>query len=412
MIVNQKNDGIAGGIIDYRELAARFDFSDHAHRSDQYFGSLELSSSVARKPFASPGEAASICSGLAALLPELHLFAGARVLDFGAGTCWLSRILALLGCEVYAADVSEKALSIGRQLIERDPLSAHLKVEYVPLREARLPFSDEFFDRVVCFDALHHVPDQEFAVREFGRVLRAGGIAGFHDAGPRHSLHPQSQYEMRMHGVVEGDVDVDALVKQARTVGITSVRSAAFSIAPTLCEPAALENFAAGRRAPEVEAGLIHQARAAQDNLRVFFFHKGDPLAHLDSRGTQGLAGELDLVATSGTNCLHVTGSVRNAGQARWLGSFSGIGAVNLGAHLQNGEGRVLDHDYARCPLGSDGVLPGQSVSISWDVPIPQGEGAWLTFDLVAEGVDWFELLGGKPFTVHINHDLPAVMGR
>jgi 2-polyprenyl-3-methyl-5-hydroxy-6-metoxy-1,4-benzoquinol methylase len=144
------------GLVDFRALVSRYSFAEHAARADRYFSSLDLSSPVARKPFASPMEASELCGGLAVLLPNLMLFPGARVLDFGAGTCWMTRVLALLGCEVTAVDVSRKALAVGEQLVRSDTLGRELKVDFVPLDGPELPFADVTFDRVVCFDALHH----------------------------------------------------------------------------------------------------------------------------------------------------------------------------------------------------------------------------------------------------------------
>ena len=109
--------------IDFRDVVARYSFAEHAARADHYFAALDLSSPVARKPFASPHEAAELCVGVAALLPDLLLFPGARVLDFGAGTCWMSRLLAMLGCHVTAVDVSRKALALGEALIRGDALA-------------------------------------------------------------------------------------------------------------------------------------------------------------------------------------------------------------------------------------------------------------------------------------------------
>lgn len=45
------------------------------------------------------------------------LFPGVRILDFGAGTCWMSRLLAMLGCNVTAVDVSRKALEVGDKFL-------------------------------------------------------------------------------------------------------------------------------------------------------------------------------------------------------------------------------------------------------------------------------------------------------
>jgi len=220
--------------IDYRDIARKFSYAQHAARADQYFSKITIDSSVARKPFASIDEATEILSGLGVLLPNLNLFKGVRVLDFGAGTCWLSRELAKLGASVTAADVSDRALALGQQLIANDPVSASLDVEFVRLIEGRLPFADGSFDRIVCFDAFHHVPDQELAIREFARVLRNGGLAAFHEPGPHHSQAVQSQYEMRTFGVIESDIRVEELAGVARSAGFTKIELAAYTSHPAL----------------------------------------------------------------------------------------------------------------------------------------------------------------------------------
>lgn len=393
-------------LIDYRKLASAYDFREHASKADAYFQNVTIDSLIARKPFANPTEASVICSGLSVLLPELQLFAGAKVLDFGAGTCWLSRILALLGCEVYAVDVSEKALGVGERLIKCDPVTSNMPVHYVVLRDSELPFSDGYFDRVVCFDAFHHVPDQCFAIREICRVLCDGGIAAFHEAGPRHSQHPQSQYEMRMHGVIEGDIDVQQLAQIARSTGVTQVRCAAFSNTASISDVLSLERFASGESVEAIEADLVARARTSLDNLRVFCLHKGDPLGHLDSRGSTGLGCELTLEFRQLERSVLVTGMARNVGRACWLPALSGVvGAVNIGVHLQDEQGRVLDHDYARAPLSDQEVAAGEVVPVDFEIPLPEVARCTLTVDLVSEGVAWFELAGSKPVSFTLRRD-------
>jgi cyclopropane fatty-acyl-phospholipid synthase-like methyltransferase len=56
------------------------------------------------------------------LLQGLRLTAGTRVLEFGAGTGWLSRFLTQLGCRVTLLDVSPTALRIARELYDRHPV--------------------------------------------------------------------------------------------------------------------------------------------------------------------------------------------------------------------------------------------------------------------------------------------------
>jgi SAM-dependent methyltransferase len=47
-----------------------------------------------------------------------------------------------------------------------------------------LPFPDESFDFVLCASSLFFMPDMAATVREWRRVLRTGGVAGFSSFGP------------------------------------------------------------------------------------------------------------------------------------------------------------------------------------------------------------------------------------
>ncbi|HKI74639.1 MAG TPA: class I SAM-dependent methyltransferase, partial [Pseudomonadales bacterium] len=40
----------------------------------------------------------------------------------------------------------------------------------------KLPFADEYFDKVICSEVLEHVPDYPAVIAELVRVLRTGGI--------------------------------------------------------------------------------------------------------------------------------------------------------------------------------------------------------------------------------------------
>lgn len=392
--------------IDYRDLVARHSFAEHAARADRYFATIGLDSVVARKPFASPYEAAELCAGVAALLPDLVLFPGARVLDFGAGTCWMSRLLAMLGCHVTAVDVSRKALEVGEALIRRDALANHLQVEFVVLEGARLPFDDASFDRVVCFDALHHVPDQQGAIREFARVLRPGGIAALHEPGPAHSRTAQSQYEMRVHDVIEADVDVESLVAAGLEAGFTRAEMSLFCPQPVKAGLADFQQFLQDPAGSAVGRRLQADVAAAFENRRVFFLQKGDPFANMDSRSSLGLRAELDLQAELGEDAVVLRGTVGNRGPGVWLPSDAGLGAVKVGIHLFGADGQPLDQDYGRGAVSGDRVGPGECRAVEVRVPYPPGLQQFdLVVDLVAEGVQWFEIAGGRTVRFAVRRD-------
>lgn len=104
----------------------------------------------------------------------------ARVLDIGAGNCWLSFRLALAGHHPFAVD-----LSIGA----RDGLRAaeHYRTslpELFPRFRAEmdhLPFQDEQFDLAVFNASFHYSENYEDTLREGLRCLRPGGMVAIVD---------------------------------------------------------------------------------------------------------------------------------------------------------------------------------------------------------------------------------------
>jgi MoaA/NifB/PqqE/SkfB family radical SAM enzyme len=72
---------------------------------------------------------------------------------------------------------------------------------------------------------------------------------------------------------------------------------------------------------------------------------------------------------------------------------------VRLGAQLLDEEGRMLNRDHARAWLPGD-IPPGGSAEVRIEIPAPEKPGRYaLKFDLVSEGIDWFEACGSPTTT-------------
>jgi ubiquinone/menaquinone biosynthesis C-methylase UbiE len=152
------------------------------------------------------------------------------VVDFGAGTGWISRSLSNLGVKVCSLDVSETALTIGKKIRDSDSvLFPRPPITYSHFDGRRFPLENQSMDRILCNDALHHVPNVDEVLGEMARVLRPGGIAGFCEPGPRHSLEPRSQQEMREFNVLENDVDLTAIHGIAMKAGFKRMAVSIFS---------------------------------------------------------------------------------------------------------------------------------------------------------------------------------------
>ena len=94
-----------------------------------------------------------------------------KVLDVGCGTGFLSLILAELGCDVVAIDLSENMLNRAKEKAEKFGYNILFKVEDAE----NLSFEDETFDAVLERHVLWTLPNVERAIKEWVRVLKRGG---------------------------------------------------------------------------------------------------------------------------------------------------------------------------------------------------------------------------------------------
>ena len=118
------------------------------------------------------------------MLQGLRLTAGMTVLEFGAGSGWLSRFLTQLGCRVILLDVSPSALAIAREVYERLPIIGERpQPQFLTFDGRTIDLPDGSVDRIVSFHAFHHVPNPDAVLREFGRLLQAGRHRGLRRAG-------------------------------------------------------------------------------------------------------------------------------------------------------------------------------------------------------------------------------------
>ena len=105
---------------------------------------------------------------------------------------------------------------------------------------------------------------------------------------------------------------------------------------------------------------------------------------------------DVPLVARAGEP-LTVRTRVRNLCQRPFASTTPhGRRLVRLGAQLADGGGAVIDRDYARAWLPGP-LDAGQRVDVAIEVPTPAAPGRYqLRFDLVSEGIDWFETCGSE----------------
>jgi ubiquinone/menaquinone biosynthesis C-methylase UbiE len=175
------------------------------------------------KPFSSPGadtlsESARLLHDFSIAMLALQPQPADRILDLGAGGCWVSDLLGRLNRSTVAVDISVDMLRAGRSR----PTGA--RIPAVAGDMERLPFRAGAFDKAVCLSALHHVPDIPATLREIARVLTDDGIAFFSEPGRGHADAPVSTAAVRDFGVLEQEILIDDFARWCADAGFRDVR--------------------------------------------------------------------------------------------------------------------------------------------------------------------------------------------
>jgi SAM-dependent methyltransferase len=391
------------GFVDVRDLMKRLSVEELNRTADEYFKQTPTFEPFLGRPFDSVTEMPHVLIGFAHVLQGLEACGGMTVLDFGAGACWSSRFLTQLGYKVIAADVSPTALAIGREGFRRyPPVGRTYEPRFLVFDGHRLDLPDESVDRIVCLHAFHHVPNQEQVIREFARVLKPAGIAGFHEPGPEHSKSPLSQQEMRHFTVIENDIHMDAIWRMAQAAGFGDLRLAVWNGNATLVS---LKEYDGFLRSGARHTGYEDSTRDFARGCRLFFLHKRGERPMPDSRQPFGLKAELAVALTSravvvGTP-IRASVRVKNVGTTLWLPSDAEAGPVRLGAWLEGGGQRHLELPRHHLPRRDGrGVRPGEEVAFDIELPAITEPGRYrFEFDMVSEFVCWFGANGSPTVT-------------
>ena len=104
------------------------------------------------------------------VVEELDLEKGDKILEAGCGPGYYLNLLARLGAkyQLYGVDIDEKALAIAKKIPNTKSV---LKADLT----RKLPFSTNFFDKVILSEVVEHIPNEKKALKEIYRVLRPGG---------------------------------------------------------------------------------------------------------------------------------------------------------------------------------------------------------------------------------------------
>ena len=388
-----------------------------------YLGLTGSSAWEQAKPFSHPGadtltDSAQLLHDFAVAMMVLRPAPDDLILDLGAGGCWCSDLLGKLHRRSVAVDISLEMLQAGRAR----PGGAAIRAVTGDMEA--LPFRSGVFHKAVCLSAVHHVPNIPAAIREVARVLTKDGVVLFSEPGVGHANASVSKSAMRDFGVLEQDVLISEFAGACRDAGFVDVRIKtlsyvipAFDLTPEQFQRwsrlaaskrpwralqkivrALAEFVGLGKQGPLFEEAfgmaLVRTLRHAMEDHPIIVASKTPlgaslPLAHRLASIDVDMS---DRAPVGGAVSVQVR--ITNRGAESWGPVRGGTGQVRLGVQLLDGDGRVRQRDYHRVDIPGH-VGPGASVALSFTCPAPASAGEYLfKFDLVAEGITWFEAAG------------------
>ncbi|MBD2530785.1 3-demethylubiquinone-9 3-O-methyltransferase [Nostoc flagelliforme FACHB-838] len=97
---------------------------------------------------------------------------GVKVLDIGCGGGLACEFIANQNAYVSGIDLSFNSIKIAQEHAR----NSNLKIDYQRALAENLPYQENSFDVVLCFDVLEHVEDWQKVISEAYRVLRKDGL--------------------------------------------------------------------------------------------------------------------------------------------------------------------------------------------------------------------------------------------
>ncbi|MCI0602339.1 methyltransferase domain-containing protein [bacterium] len=326
------------------------------------------------------------------LLSALRLRPGDRVLDFGCGTGWTSIMLAQMGAEVVGIDVADSALQIAREnanrVLSEEQLS-RLKFEH--FHGIEIFAGADYFDFVIVFEALHHLPNPKSILQEFSRVSNEYGYFAFAEPGLGHASAHCSAEEAAL-GILEEDLDLERLYQTGMESGFRSLDILVPALSPdTFILPMdRLKWFLRGLSwlipADFVRSAIINAPLGIfrKSKHRITSLHPKSHAASIQTYSKRiSIACGLPFVIET---------RICNLSDTVWLRRGArGRGYVRPAAHLLNADGEIVEFDFGRCELPHD-VNQSDCIRLELNLTAPRVPGDYIVkLDMVNEGICWFE---------------------
>jgi SAM-dependent methyltransferase len=374
------------------DLVARTDGLNRA--AEHYYTAFDETEYLLGKPFTDELSLPRHLFSMGVLLHGLRLRRADVVVEFGAGSCWVSHFLNRFGCKTISIDVSQAAIALGQELFRRDPTTDwSLKPEFLTYDGRRIPLADESCDKIIVFDAFHHIPNQREILGELRRILKPDGIVAMSEPGLGHANTQASRNEVEKFGVLENELVIEDLAALALACGFTAVNL-------IVASPDAAWEIPASDLGPFIQGkGFSRFWEHHSDALlagHYVLLYKGDPRP--TTRQPKAIGAHIRVARPTSRVTTTVGSSARirlqlvNTRETRWLAGRDDGGWTRLGGHLYRtgSERHLVDFDWLRAELPKD-VDQHETISMTIETPPITVPGTYeVVLDLVIEGVTWF----------------------
>jgi SAM-dependent methyltransferase len=180
------------------------------------------------EPFNNGRETGRLLYDLGAMISLLNpAMLSSPVLDFGAGTCWITETIAKMGQQVTAFDIHSNIEGCIGGRVRADARLDASKINFNTGDGHCMPFEADTFGHLLCFDTLHHMHDYPKVFSEFFRVLKSGGRAIFVEPGAKHSTSPETVAFLKVMAHdptwIERDVVLEEIDRCAKAAGFAEL---------------------------------------------------------------------------------------------------------------------------------------------------------------------------------------------
>lgn len=328
----------------------------------------------------------------------LALPPGARVLEIGCGSGWLTEYFARLGYDVTGLDISPALIEMARERLSKVPYGADHET---PLRYRFLvhdieaePLA-ETFNAIICYDALHHLEAEQRVLANLAAMLAEGGqlfvLEG--ECPPEGSATEDELREaMREYETLESPFSREYLLSLLREHGFAIVGD--YVSVNGLFDRETID----GSRLPLAEPPafnylLCKKVSTKDGNVR-------DSRNPGVLRARFSLLSELSSMVAPGAR-LEASIRIENVGDTLWLVSRAAPkGTVRLGVKILTDRDEVIDEVHGSPPL-SRAIAPGEDICVTIDRPAPSQAGSYkLKIDLVDQDICWFEQHDSAPLVL------------